>query len=136
MTVHTTGRTGTMAEINVVPLIDVLLVLLVIFMVISPAVSAGLHATVPALSGDAGQAPVVVRILADGSLKLNNEPASWDSLGARLEVIFVHRPAGSAFVQAAEGTRFAEVARVIDLMHASGILEVGLLAPRDLQQPE
>ena len=127
-------RGGALAEINVVPLIDVLLVLLVIFMLISPTMSAGLHAAIPTLSGREGTAPVVVRILADGSLRLNEEPATWDSLGDRLGVIFAPRPAGSAFVQGADSTRFAEVARAIDVMHRSGIAEVGLLRPQDLQQ--
>jgi len=130
------GRAGTMAEINIVPLIDVLLVLLVIFMVIAPNLSVGLHAAVPILSGDGGAAPVVVRLFADGSLKINGESSSWETLGPRLDEVFAHRATRAAFVEGADAVEFSEVARAIGVMHDRGIGEVGLLRARDFERQQ
>lgn len=129
-------RGSALAEMNVVPLIDILLVLLVIFMVISPAMNVGLHASVPAISGQAGPGPIVVRILADGSLRINDEAVSWETLQARLQVIFAHRPSSAAFVEGMDETQFSEVARAIGVMHQAGIAEVGLLSHRDLRRTQ
>ena len=84
------GSKGAMAEMNVVPLIDILLVLLIIFMVITPLTPSGLDALVPQPSPDTPQKQpesdqrlVVVQVLQDGSVKINQESATWDSLEGR-----------------------------------------------------
>jgi biopolymer transport protein TolR len=134
MSVGTKG--GAMAEMNIVPLIDILLVLLIIFMAISPTISMGLSAMVPqpAPPGAPDQAvmakTIVVQILKDNKVMINEEPSSWDGLQARLDQIFKQRAEKIAFVKGDDSVFFGEVAKAIDIMRAAGIDKVGLLTPR------
>ncbi len=126
------GKRSAISEVNVVPLIDILLVLLVIFMII-PVHSKGLEAQIPQ-PGEVVSRPepvdvVVVQVLADGSLRINQEPTVWEKLGARLEEIFERRASRAAFIKGDGGVEFAVVASVIDVMHSSGVNSVGLLTP-------
>jgi biopolymer transport protein TolR len=123
---------GIFVEMNVVPLIDVLLVLLVIFMII-PHKRSGLPAELPQLATeppvDSQPAPVVVQVLADGSLQINQQPVEWDVLRGRLEEIFGSRANHTAFVRGDGALEFQVVARVIDVMRAAGVSSVGLMTP-------
>jgi len=125
------GKRGIVSDMNVVPLIDILLVLLVIFMIIR-ANSVGEEALVPQPSTEA-PAPqpdvVVVQVLADGTLRINQEPVSFDKLGPRIEEIFKSRATRVAFIRGDKAVEFGVVAKVIDVMHVSGIASVGLLTP-------
>jgi biopolymer transport protein TolR len=128
---------GTMAEMNIVPLIDILLVLLIIFMAISPTISMGLDALVPQPAPPNApqdvvtqQATIVVQVYGDGKLKINEENATWDGLQARLDQIFKQRAQKIAFVKGDDTVYFGDVARAIDIMRAAGIDKVGLLTPR------
>jgi len=127
------GKRGIVSDMNVVPLIDILLVLLVIFMII-PVYSTGLDALVPQPSTEqAPRAPregvVVVQVLADGKLRINQEPVSWERLGSRIEEVFKLRATRVAFVRGDGTVEFGVVAKVIDVMYTSGIASVGLLTP-------
>jgi len=126
------GKRGVVSDMNVVPLIDILLVLLVIFMII-PAHNMGLDAQLPQPSTQPPDSPppgvVVVQVLADGSLRINQEPVSWDRLGARIEEVFKLRASRIAFIRGDGPVEFGVVAKVIDVMHTSGIASVGLLTP-------
>jgi len=133
------GSKGALAEMNVVPLIDILLVLLIIFMVITPTTPMGLDALVPQPAPpnqkeDTAQLnkTIVVQIFTDGKVKINEEDSSWESMGARLEQIFNLRAVGNkvAFVKGDEKVSFSQVAKAIDIMRQSGIEQVGLLTPR------
>jgi len=135
MDVGTKG--GAMATMNVVPLIDILLVLLIIFMVITPLTPKGLNALVPQPSPpnqkneDQLQAKtIVVQVMDSDKLKINEEDATWDSLGVRLSDVFKERAEKVAFVQGEDGVRFFDVARAIDIMRGSGIEKVGLMTAK------
>ena len=131
------GKRGIVSEMNVVPLIDILLVLLVIFMII-PVYSKGEEALIPqAATPSKPAAPndevVVIQVLADGNLRINQEPVSFDRLGLRIEEIFKLCAARVAFIRGDRPVEFGVVANVIDIMHTSGIASVGLLTP-DLEK--
>lgn len=124
---------GIYVEVNVVPLIDVLLVLLVIFMII-PHKRAGLpvelpHPAPPEVRIDPQPEAIVIQVQQDGSLRLNQTPIEWDRLAQRLEEIFRNRVNHTAFVQGGGDTEFQVVARVIDTMRAAGVTSVGLMTP-------
>lgn len=125
---------GTIAEMNVVPLIDILLVLLIIFMVISPRVPVGLSVVLPEPPDEIFGPPervdvVVVQVLRDGSLRINQQPVAWRDLQARLEAVFKLRASRVAFVRGDGEIEFGAVARAIDVMRGSGITSVGLMTP-------
>jgi biopolymer transport protein TolR len=129
------GNRGVVSSMNVVPLIDILLVLLVIFMII-PVYSEGEKALVPQMAEGPGpplEGVVVIQVLADGTLRINQEPVTWDRLGARLDEIYKLRASRTAFIRGDAPVEFEVVARVIDVMHTSGIASVGLLTP-DLEK--
>jgi biopolymer transport protein TolR len=128
-------RKSIMAEMNVVPLIDILLVLLIIFMVIAPTMPNGLKAVIPqpALPSVHPLGPenvVVVQVLSGGGLKINQDDATWDDLGPRLHAIFKERAEKVAFVRGDDGVPFAQVARAIGVMRGSDVEQVGLLTER------
>ena len=125
---------GIVAEMNVVPLIDVLLVLLVIFMII-PHHQTGLRAEIPQPAPNSAPPTtepniIVIQVLDGGSLKINEQPVTWDSLRSRLDEIFSRRANRTAFVSGDSVIEFQVVAKVIDVMDAAGISSVGLLTPQ------
>ncbi len=122
-------RKGPVADMNVVPLIDILLVLLIIFMVITPTVSKGLQAQVPqpATEYSPSPSPIVVQVVSGGNLKINQEDATSEDLGPRLRSIFKGRADKIAFIRGDNGVPFAEVARAIDIMRGADVEKVGLI---------
>lgn len=128
------SKDGPVSDPNIVPLIDVLLVLIIIFLVITPKVPTGLPTLVPQPPQSEPELPdphtIVVQVMQGGKLMINQEQSDWNTLGLRLSDIFKQRADKVAFVNGAEEVPFAEVARAIDVMRGVGIDHVGLITPK------
>ena len=130
------GSGGPKSDINMTPMIDVLLVLIIIFMVITPLMPKGLEALVPQppppgqKETASDQRTVVISIDSDHKLMINAEPTDENHLGARLEEIFKTRAERVVFVKGDPNIEFNWVARAIDTAHGAGIDKVGLMTAK------
>lgn len=124
------------AEMNVVPYIDVTLVLLIIFMVTAPLVTQGVKVELPQAESEpvppSDSEQVIVTIDAAGEIYINSEkesdaPVEADTLVSRLEVVKKYKPKTTFLVKGDQGVPYGRVVEVMALMNSAGIKDVGLL---------
>jgi len=136
MSMSTGSRGGPSHEINVTPLIDVMLVLIIIFMVIQPLHPSGLDALVPQPNHEKNNQPqdnrtIVVQVLDGNVVKINDQTVTWDTLGPQLNAIYKTRAQKVMFVKGDDDIPFTMIARAIDT--AKGVdpsIMVGILTPK------
>jgi biopolymer transport protein ExbD len=130
------SKGGPRCDINMTPMIDILLVLLIIFMVITPLTPHGLEALAPEPPDKKNQPPpdqdrtVVIVIDKDKKMHINNEDTDMDKLGPRLEQIFKTRAERVVFVKGDPDLEYQTVARAIDIAKGAQIDKVGLMTPK------
>jgi biopolymer transport protein TolR len=119
-----------MSEINVTPMVDVMLVLLVIFMITAPLLTVGVPVQLPktkaAAMTDPDQ-PVVVSVEKDGKIHLQETEIALDELGPRLAAITANKPDTTIYVRADQDTNYGTFAQVLAELQASGFSKVGLV---------
>lgn len=136
MSMSTGSRGGPSHDINVTPLIDVMLVLIIIFMVIQPLHPSGLKALVPQPNHEKNNQPqdnrtIVVQVLDGRVVKINDQTVTWETLGAQLNAIYKTRAQKVMFVKGDDDIPFTSIARAIDI--AKGVdpsIMVGILTPK------
>jgi biopolymer transport protein ExbD len=126
------GKKGAMANINITPYIDILLVLLIIFMVITPIKQMDLDVKIPQTSDskvDAAPDPsvIVVSVGEAAQIAVNQEPTTINDLGAKLQDIYSKRANKNMFVSASAKLPYGDVVKVIDIAKGAGVQEIGLL---------
>jgi biopolymer transport protein TolR len=139
MSMATGGPGGLNSDINVTPLIDVLLVLLIIFMVIVPVTPKGLEALVPQPPKNPNKdqpndRTIVVQVAGQANgiptYKINQDDVAKTQLRQRLDEIFAARAEKVMFVKGDPNLNFSSVAEVIDISHAVGVDHIGLITPK------
>jgi biopolymer transport protein ExbD len=130
---------GPLNEPNVVPMIDILLVLLIIFMMQVPLQRKAMDTQVPPVETreqqeDAGENDqIVLEMRADGSFVINNEPVSRAGLDAQLHSIYDNRPAKLMFLKPARNRKYQEIVEVMDIARGAGVQVIGL-TPKEAEE--
>ena len=124
------GRRGALAEINVTPLVDVMLVLLIVFMISAPLLTAGVPLQLPKTEAGAMQdqsEPLTVSIRADGSIFVQEEAVPFQGLSPRLKAMAGDRTAKPIYVRADGKASYATVAQVMAALSTSGFSSINLI---------
>jgi biopolymer transport protein TolR len=125
------GRSASMHEINITPMVDVMLVLLIIFMVAAPMLTVGVPVKLPETAATAlpteQEEPLTITITADGALAVQSTPISDEELLPKLEAIAKERTSRKVFLRADGAISYERVAQVMGALNAGGFNEIGLV---------
>lgn len=131
MAVGTGG--GPKSDINITPYIDILLVLLIIFMVVTPIRQMDLQVKVPqppppdAQQAQADPSVIVVSISENATIAVNQEPTDIGTLGTKLTEIYAARANKNMFISASPKLPYGDVVKIIDIAKGAGVGDIGLL---------
>jgi biopolymer transport protein TolR len=129
----TSSQKGMKSEINITPYIDILLVLLIIFMVVTPVKQMDLRVKVPQLPPPRPIVQprvdtIVVTVGAGAQIEINHIPTDIAALGAKLQEIYSARANKDMFISASPTLPYGDVVRVIDISKGAGVGDIGLLS--------
>jgi len=129
---------GPKSDINITPYIDILLVLLIIFMVITPTKQLDLEVKVPQENNDKSKAPppagvIVVSMTETAQLAINQEPVSIGELLSKLTEIYSARANKNMFISASSKLPYGDVVKIIDIAKGAGVIDVGLLTAEEIR---
>jgi biopolymer transport protein ExbD len=123
---------GPMADINVTPLVDVMLVLLIIFMITAPLMSHKVKVELPQATLEEKpkieQPPITLAVTASGKIYWNDEPVTRDALDARLAILAQRTPQPQVDVRADNITKYGVIAEVVKQVRMAGIRKVGFVS--------
>ena len=129
------GKSAAMAEINVTPFVDVMLVLLIIFMVAAPLLTVGVPVELPKTAANAlpteQEEPLTITLTADGRTVLMNTEISETELIPKLEAIAAERTSKKVFLRADGAIPYSRVAQIMGALNAGGFNEIGLVTDTD-----
>ncbi len=133
---HRPGRTRMMSEINVTPLVDVMLVLLIVFMVAAPLLTVGVAVDLPETAAqpipDQGE-PLTVTITGDGVIFVQETAVELDALVPQLEAIATAGYDQRIYIRGDQARTYGEVVRVMGKINAAGFRRIGLVTDRELE---
>ncbi|WP_425410133.1 protein TolR [Hyphococcus sp.] len=133
---HRPGRTRHMAEINVTPFVDVMLVLLIVFMVAAPLLTVGVSVDLPETAAnpiqDTGE-PLTVTVSADGTIYVQETPVEYENLISHLEAVAVAGYDQRIFIRGDQNRAYGDVVRVMGRINAAGFRRIGLVTDPELQ---
>jgi len=127
-----------MAEINVTPMVDVMLVLLVIFMVTAPLLTVGVEVDLPKTSAEAmsnPEEPLVVTVRSDNVVFLQETEIAIEQLGARLAAITINKPDSIIYVRGDAAANWDGIAQVLAELQANGFTKVGIVTDTNVTGP-
>jgi biopolymer transport protein ExbD/biopolymer transport protein TolR len=133
------AASGAMSDINITPLIDVMLVLLIIFMVVTPLAQMGLDISLPQppppnQPEQKSQSNQVVLALEEGVITLNKNPVAIEELEARLRDVYQSRSDKTIFVRATGTVPYGRVVQAMDLAKAAGVERIGIISDKMIEE--